>query len=347
MSLSRSFASQSKPLIYGEVLLIIFFIGWVDWITGREVSLWAFYSIPIFLAVWYGDRKAGIAAACLSTFVWWWANKDVHAPFKTAWGYPTATASRLAIFIFFAHGIAAARAKQETDRARIAALERARTLEREVVSISEREQRRFGQDLHDGLCQTLAAIGCAATSLKDDLQPISPEHAEAAREIEELLNHAVVEARNLARGISPVDMDEHGLAAALDELADRVSRHTPVPVNFESHGEIGLVEPETAINLYRIAQEAVHNAVRHSRASHVEIALSQEGQRLTLSVADDGVGLPGPPVPSNGGMGMQTMTYRAQLIGAELKINGNTPAGALVSCSLSAKAAPAEAAAPS
>lgn len=338
MKLSEVLARQKRSAIYAEILLVIVLIGWVDWVTGREISLFAFYSIPIYLAVWYGDRHAGVVVAFVCTGAWWWANKDVHT-FTTSYGYPIATASRLVFFNFFAIGTAALKAKHNADRARIAALERARKLEREIVGVSEREQRRIGQDLHDGLCQTLAAIGCAATSLKDDLQAFSPTHAADAQEIAKLLNDAVIEARNLARGISPVDMDEHGLAAALDDLAERTGRLTPLPVTFKTQGEIGLVDPEAAIHLYRIAQEAVHNAVRHSGAQHVAIALRQEGPNLTLSVTDDGKGFP-KETSGNGGMGMQTMNYRAQIIGADLKINGNSPNGARVSCTLHAKPNP-------
>ena len=337
MKLSEVLANQKKSAVYVEVFLVILLIGWVDYVTGREISLFAFYSIPIYLAVWYGERHAGVVTAFVCTFAWWWANKNVHT-FTTSYGYPIATASRLVFFNFFAIGTAALKAKHNADRARIAALERARKLEREIIGISEREQRRIGQDLHDGLCQTLAAIGCAATSLKDDLQPLSPAHAKDAEELATLLNEAVIEARNLARGISPVDMDEHGLAAALDDLAERTGRLTPLPVSFKMQGEIGLVDPEAAIHLYRIAQEAVHNAVRHSGAQHVSIALRQEGPNLTLSVSDDGKGF-SDPSPSSG-MGMQTMNYRAQIIGANLKINGNSPAGAKVSCTLAAKPNP-------
>jgi signal transduction histidine kinase len=341
MKLSEVLATQRKSAIYAEVFLVILLIGWVDWVTGREISLFAFYSIPIYLAVWYGDRHAGIMVAFLCTLSWWWANKDVHT-FTTSYGYPIATVSRLVFFNFFAIGAAALKAKHNADKARIAALERARKLEREIVGVSEREQRRIGQDLHDGLCQTLAAIGCAASSLKDDLQPISSSHAADAQEIAKLLNDAVIEARNLARGISPVDMDEHGLAAALDDLAERTRRLTPLPVIFKSQGEIGLVEPEAAIHLYRIAQEAVHNAVRHSGAEHLTIALRQDGPNLTLSVTDDGKGF-AKKNPVNGGMGMQTMSYRAQIIGADLKINGNSPSGCRVACTLKANPSPAPA----
>jgi signal transduction histidine kinase len=230
-----------------------------------------------------------------------------------------------------------------TNRARIAALERARNLEREIVGVSDREQRRIGQDLHDGLCQTLAAIGCAATSLKDDLQQVSPPHAAAAQEIEKFLNDAVVEARNLARGIAPIDMDEHALLAALDDLAERTSRLTPLPVDFEAHGEPGVVDPQAALNLYRIAQEAVNNAVRHSHASHAGIVFSQSGSQLVLTIQDDGDGLPGNPMTGSG-MGMKTMTYRAQMIGADIKISGGPGEGASIACTLQVKPPVADAA---
>jgi signal transduction histidine kinase len=334
MTFSERIANQSKPALYAETIVIVLAIGYVDWITGREISFFAFYGIPIFLAVWFSDLKTGLVVAVISAGTWWWANKDVHT-FTTAYGYPIATVSRLIFYVFFALGGSALKAQQNSNKARIEAMERARKLEREIVGVSDREQRRIGQDLHDGICQTLAAIGCAATSLKDDLQEISPPHAAAAQEIEKFLNDAVVEARNLARGISPIDMDEHGLLAAMDDLAERTSRLTPVPVAFATQGEIGLVDPQTAINLYRIAQEAVNNAVRHSHATHVELSLVQVGQTLTLTVQDDGVGLPADHMSADG-MGMKTMTYRAQMIGAEMKITGSPGEGTRITCALHA-----------
>lgn len=330
-----------KHMIYGSAIVIILVIGWLDWYTGREISFLAFYALPIFLAAWYGDRNTGLMTAFLSAFVWWWANRNDNL-FTTSYGYPIATASRLVCFVFFAIGAAGLKSKREADRARIDALERARDalerarkMEREIVEVGEREQRRIGQDLHDGLCQTLAAIGCAAIALKNDLKQISPLQAAAAEDIADLINESAGEARNIARGICPVDMARQGLAAALNDLAERTSRLTPLAASFESIGDIGLVDDETAINLYRIAQEATHNAVQHSGGNCIEIALTQQGARFTLSVTDDGLGIANQS-SSNGGMGMQTMSYRAQMIGAELNITARSPSGTCVSCSLKA-----------
>jgi signal transduction histidine kinase len=339
------FFARNRKMMYAVAILNILVIGWLDWFTGREISLFVFYSVPIFLVVWYGDRGSGLVTAFVSAFVWWWANRNDNL-FTTSYGYPLATASRLACFILFAFGAAGLKSRREADRARIDALERARNalerahkMEREIVGIGEREQRRIGQDLHDGLCQTLAAIGCAATSLTNDLKQTSPLQAASAQDIADLLNEAAAEARDLARGICPLDMAEHGLAAALNDLAERTSRLTPLSVSFELMGDIRMVDTEAAINLYRIAQEATHNAVRHSQANCVEIALTHQGAQFTLSVTDDGVGV-AKQSSSKGGMGMQTMGYRAQMIGAELNITANSPSGTCVSCSLKANSDP-------
>jgi len=206
-----------------------------------------------------------------------------------------------------------------------------RRLEREIVEAGEHEQQRIGRDLHDGLCQHLAAIGCAARSLADDLLAHSSPEAEKAGEIEELLRDSVVQARDLARGICPVLSGGAELEAALDELAQTATRLTGMQVSFRDDCGAQMVEPEAAIHLYRIAQEALNNALRHSHGTKVDISLSCEGETVRLTVVDDGTGLPENP-EAREGMGMKTMAYRSHALGATLEIRRQDPCGTLVSC---------------
>jgi signal transduction histidine kinase len=155
-------ASLPGWLKYVTSWLVVAFIGWLDYVTEKEVSLFALYGVPIFMAVWFGSWRSGLLMACVSTILWWFVNRE-YSDFTTWWGYPMATASRCALFIMVAVGSAVMKSNQEVDRARIEALERTRELEQEIVRVSECEQRRIGQDLHDGLCQHLAAIGFAAS----------------------------------------------------------------------------------------------------------------------------------------------------------------------------------------
>ena len=307
-------------------------MGWVDFVTGKEFSLFGLYAIPIFMSVWYGTWRSGILMALVCTFVWWYANKDVM-PFDTWWGYWIAAGSRLILFLMVAVASAVMNSKQEVDRARIEALERTRELEQEIVRVSEREQRRIGQDLHDGLCQHLAAIGCAAKSLADDLEACGRSEATAASEIEDLLKKAVVEARDLARGMFPVQMDAAGLSAALEGLASTTSRLTTTVVEFREHGEAHVSDAGAAMHLYRIAQESVANAIKHASPKRVCITLESAKDALRLKIDDDGSGFFEEPTKVNG-MGLRTMAYRARLIGATLEIKEREGNGTCVVCEM-------------
>ncbi len=208
-----------------------------------------------------------------------------------------------------------------------------RRLETEVLEISEREQRRIGQDLHDGLCQDLAAIQFAASSLRGDLQSRDAPETGEAREIADLLKEAIVQARNLARAIFPVKLERIGLASALEELAGSVSHLYKVSCTLESRNSIPVDDHASATHLYRIAQEAVNNALKHGEAKTIAISLSRKDDQLELTVENDGRDFPG-TLPSGGGMGLHIMRYRARMIGASLRVERLSGGGTLVSCAL-------------
>ncbi len=305
-------------------------IGWVDQATGWELSVYVFYAIPILLLVWQGEKQLAILLAVLCGVVWWLANWTDN-PYRSEWSYHWASFGRVVYFVLVAVGGNSIRAKQEADRALIMTMKNTRRLEREIVEASEHEQQRIGRDLHDGLCQHLAAIGCVARSLADDLRARSLPEAGEAGKIEQLLHDSVVQTRDLARGIVPVLSGGAGLAVALDELAATTKSLTGMKVSFREEGEVRLDEPEVAMHLYRIAQEALNNALRHSHGTEVIISLCREGKSVRLTVADDGSGLP-KNADTRAGMGLRTMDYRARSLGTALEIRPRSPHGTLVSC---------------
>jgi signal transduction histidine kinase len=140
-------------------------------------------------------------------------------------------------------------------------------------------------------------------------------------------------ARDLARGIFPVQMDGAGLAIALKDLASTTSRLTGISVSFYEMGDILVEDPEDGMNLYRIAQEAVNNAAKHGGPRKITIVLSKIQDSLRLTVADDGKGL-GPSPDGTRGMGLDSMRYRARVLGGELKIDSNPGEGTIVSCEM-------------
>ncbi|MCA1963248.1 MAG: sensor histidine kinase [Prosthecobacter sp.] len=314
-------------------------VGWIDNITGWEVSLFIFYAIPIVQAVWWGGAAEGILISILSGAVWWFANHDVN-PYNTFLGYFWALINREFYFIVVVFAVRGIRNRQEADAAYIQMLEERQQLEADIVSVSEHEQQRIGQDLHDGLCQQLAAIGCAARVLADDLRAENSARAEDAAAIEESLRQAVMEARDLARGIFPVHVDRVGLSAALSDLASTLSRLTGLDIRVEEMDEVHIDSPEAAMHLYRIAQEAVSNAARHANPTHILVKISQNAQALTLTIEDDGCGLGSKNKRSQEGMGLRTMRYRASIIGAHLHLEPRVGGGTRILLTLPLTSAP-------
>lgn len=331
MSFEIPTTATRKPITAISSVALVGMVAYLDYISGWEVSLFVFYALPILLAVWYGDFPTGIIIAGLSMVAWWWANEEGN-PYETKGGYLWAAGSRFFYFVFVAIGGFALKKQRETDRARIAALEHARALERDIVDVSEHEQRRIGQDLHDGLCQVLAGIGCAVTMLKDDLMAKELAEAATAEEIEGYIRDAAAEARDLARGIFPVLKDAVGLEIALEELASVAQKLYHRKVTFSCSKEIHVSDPDAAMHLYRITQEALSNALKHAKAKEVRINLCELDSHILLSVEDDGLGIPEHASSASGGMGLRTMLYRSKQIGAELKVRRGEVSGTIVSC---------------
>jgi signal transduction histidine kinase len=322
---------QSVWVTIGVMMLFTLGIGWLDNITGFEVTWFVFYGIPIFLAVWWAGNKAGLFIAILSGVVWWLANMST-TPYETQLGYAWALVNRLVYLCVVVFAVTAMRNKQEADAARIQMLEERRQLEKDIVSVSEHEQQRIGQDLHDGICQQLAAIGCAARVLAEDLQAQGVQAAHDASLIEGSLQHVVMEARNLARGIFPVHVDRSGLAAALADLGKMMSRLTGIPIVVNDCVDVPLDAPEVSMHLYRIAQEAVANAVKHSGATEISVVMKLEDEMLELRVEDNGKGMPASSRTRGDGMGLRTMHYRAQALQAVLAIEPRNQGGTMVNC---------------
>ncbi|MDB6132627.1 MAG: putative signal transduction histidine kinase [Verrucomicrobiales bacterium] len=213
-------------------------------------------------------------------------------------------------------------------------------LEAEVLNVAEREQSRFGHDLHDGLGQHLTGIEFMSQVLSQRLAGAGRlDEARDLEEITRLIREAIGQTRDLARGLSPVVLQSKGLAVALQDLAASatrqlranclcrvVRREAPVPPE----------NPEISIHLYRIAQEAVSNAAKHGGATEITIHLTINGRRLDLSIEDNGRGLPwsSSVESAGGGMGLRVMHYRAGLIGGTLNVGPRTAGGVLVTCSV-------------
>lgn len=207
-------------------------------------------------------------------------------------------------------------------------------LEQEILDIAEREQQRIGRDLHDGLCQQLAGIVLMCQAHERALAGKGREaEGDPIRHITRLTQEAIRQARELARGLFPVTLAEGGLPLALQELASYAERLLSVSCRFVCETETLSLDPVAGLHLYRIAQEALTNAVRHGGATQVVMTLVSGAGRLALTVTDNGRGLPAGP-RRHPGMGLRIMNYRADLIGASLKIGRAATGGTVISCSL-------------
>jgi two-component system sensor kinase FixL len=206
-------------------------------------------------------------------------------------------------------------------------------LERQILEISDREQRRIGQDLHDGLGQQLAGIGFLSKSLEQRLGKKKIKESTDARQIAELVSSAIAQARGMAHGLHPVDLAATGLMSALKELAATVENTFRIPCTFKCEKPVLLSDNSVGTHLYRITQEAVNNAIKHGKARHVWIVLIHTRDTITVSVRDDGIGFP-EVLPEKKGIGLQTMRYRATLIGATLSILRLPTGGTRVDCAL-------------
>ena len=207
--------------------------------------------------------------------------------------------------------------------------DRARGLEGEILAISDREQRRLGQELHDSLCQHLTAIAFMARSVALRLDKHRVIEVEDIEKIAELINEGVTEARTIARGLHPVEMEPAGLVTALATLVKQP--HWPVPCRLEADEEISVQDSTEALHLYRIAREAIINANKHARAREILVRMRRSTKGIELSVIDDGVGISANP-PLGSGMGFHIMQYRARSIGGRLEIKPIKPRGTRVTC---------------
>lgn len=208
-------------------------------------------------------------------------------------------------------------------------------VEKAILETVEEEQRRIGQDLHDGLCQQLAGIALMAKALEQKLSIVSPTEAADASEIAELINRSIDQTRDLARGLSPVEIEVAGLAPALQKFAATTERLYKISCSFiydESAGFQCRYTPLLATHIYRIVQEAVNNAIQHGKAKRVAITLAVARDRGMLTIQDDGIGLP-PDAEEKQGLGLRSMRYRGRMIGARFKVTAAAGGGTIVICS--------------
>jgi signal transduction histidine kinase len=334
---SRSFAAAAA-------IVIVLIVGFADYLTGYEVSLSVFYVLAIALATWFVGRWFAIFTAVLSVAVWFLGDLAAGARFSRfifIWN----AAIALAFYLLTIGLLSIVKASQETlgERVRFRTLaltdemaERER-LEKEILAITERERRLIGHDLHDSLCQHLTGTALAGQVLGETLASKSLPEAASAYRVVELVEEGITIARNLARGLSPLQLEADGLPVALESLAATTADQFKLHCRFVCDRPEPLEDLATATHLYRIAQEAISNAARHGKAKNITITFAGSDEDATLSIEDDGSGLP-EPLPRGQGMGLRIMTHRAAMIGGSFSIRRGARGGTVAACTFKSAA---------
>ena len=219
--------------------------------------------------------------------------------------------------------------QRKQDEERLAEMAR---LEQQILEISEREQRRIGQDLHDGLGQHLAGIELMMQALEQKVGGRSKAEGAQAAKIADHVREAIRQTKSLARGLSPVNLEANGLMSALQVLASNVENMFRVRCTFRCDKPVLIRENAVATHLFRIAQEAVSNAIKHGQASGIEISRAPAPEGITLAVKDNGGGIPADLTRATG-MGLRIMRYRASVIGGSLTVQRDPNGGTTVTCS--------------
>lgn len=313
-------------------------VGLADYWTGYEWSMLIFYLIPITLGTWFVGRNYGMFLSGLSVAASVVSDIASGIPEVRYWNEAVGLTS-YAIFVWL---LARWRSSlfQMDERVRLRTadlqeeiLERMR-LEKEMTEVTERERRRLGHDLHDSLCQHLTGTALTAQVLRAKLASKLSDEATDAGKLVELIEEGIDLTRSLARGLFSPDLERGGLAVALEGLAHNTQERTGIHCEFQ-HDETQTDSADAAVltQFYRIAQEAVANAVKHARARRIVIELDAADEELRLNIFDDGVGLG--DASETSGLGLKMMRHGANLIGADFRAARNSPAGTVISCVLS------------
>jgi signal transduction histidine kinase len=210
-------------------------------------------------------------------------------------------------------------------------------LERELLEISEREKRRVGEDLHDMVCQELTATALFLKTQSKVLEHDSPPASQTLSEAAQIVNRNVGLARDLARGLQPAELGSVGLTNALRDLAAHTTANHNLKCRLKTPRTIRIKDQAIGLNLYRIAQEAVTNAIKHAEAKEVIICLERIGGKIRLVIEDDGKGMRAVRTKKGKGLGVHIMKYRANVLGGHIEIEPRAKGGTKITCEVPVK----------
>jgi signal transduction histidine kinase len=292
-------------------------------------SAFLLFLAAIMASAWLGGIGPGIFATILSALA---GNYFFMEPY---WSFGFGRADeRVEFVLFIAEGTLTTVLAGQMHRARNAAVAgqiEARGLERRILEISDAEQRRIGHDLHDGLGQQLTGIALISKRIEQRLTSERSPLQEEATKVTSLASSAVAWTHDLCRSLSPPVLEREGLAEALRELASNSENIFGISCIFSRQGETAFRDVQAGVHLYRIAQEAISNAVKHGKAATVAVHLLSRGSRLVMTIVDNGSGI-SQSTPLVDGMGLRIMQYRAKMIGADVEVERRVAGGTAVIC---------------
>jgi signal transduction histidine kinase len=315
---------------------LILAIGVVDYEAGLAISLSPLYAGPIALAAWFLGPEIAFMLVLFSIAQWLLGEALAG---QSLWLPPLINCSlRLIFYAFYVVALSRLSRLQTSlealaeKRALLLSRETAERerLEREMLHIAEREQRRIGQDLHDGLCQHLTGTALVSQVLTERLRQSGNAEAEKAQRLVDLVEEAIVLARGMAKGLYPVELRADGLMQALEEFAANTSELFGVTCRFVCHSPVLVDASPTAMHLYRIAQEGVSNAIKHGRATEVTILLEEAENGLRLVISDNGGGMV--PASRDKGLGLRIMADRARMVGGSFQVGPAPSRGTKLVC---------------
>jgi len=343
-------------VVLAACFVLVAVLGYVDYVTGPEIGFAVFYMVPVALAAWYAGGWSGFGVAVVSTGAWYLAEALWPLPHSSPMiPYWNAT-TRLFIFLATAGMVSAlGRALQDLERK---VEERTASLVREIaerkqveavlrqsrdevrslagrLSLAEEEERkRMARELHDQVVQTLAVIGMNLSFVKATLSRDAPAETvvrldEAMQQLEE----AARRIREIMSELRPLVLDDYGLTSGLQGLAEQFRRRGGIRVEVFCDNMGSRSSPEREIALFRIAQEALTNIGRHAQADEARIELETGGDRMRMTIIDDGVGFDLTAVASKGrphGMGLLSMRERAIAVGGTCRIESQPGKGTRV-----------------
>jgi signal transduction histidine kinase len=323
-------------------------IGLVDYLSGTAISLQVFYLAPIALALaWLGFFAAFLTAVCsIIARVggdWLLGAEYTRRP-SIIWNCLGFLATYLIVVWILQAFITLRRELEDRVRSRTDALAREviarEQLQQELIEISERERRSIGNDLNEGLGQHLTALTFATEVLNQQLAANNPRAADTAREIGRLAEEGVRQSRQLGRGLLLSAIEPAGLTLELEELAASIQRQTGVRCHCEAVEPPLVYDSSTASHLFRIAQEAVRNSIRHAKPTALHLSLRGEDRDLVLAISDNGTPLAPAKTGEDPHAALRAMAHRARLIGAHFSLESKPGHGTRVSCRVPLTAPP-------